>query len=319
MLRRLLPARSVAPVEQQRSRVPLRIGGLTIEESGEAARAERAAGCVVVLHDCLADTAKLEKRRKKEERAAFLAHEARLEASRGSESSPTIVRNLVSGGSRDIHLENISVSNGGEELISGANLTLAHGRRYGLIGRNGTGKTTLLRAFAGRQLPGIPPALQVLHVEQEVSGDDTSALDCVLACDAERAALLQEERLLLADTADKSSEAATRLRQVYDRMEVIDAAGAPSRAACILAGLSFGPAEQARPTKSFSGGWRMRLALARALFVSPDGACAPLKRLERRLMSSHTQSCCWTSPQTTWICMRCCGWPSIWCPGRERC
>ena len=223
-----------------------------------------------------------------------------------------IVRNAGGGGSRDVHLDRICVSNGGEELITDASLTLAAGRRYGLVGcacclvpftlraetlpplsprRNGTGKTTFLRAFAARQLPGLPATLSILHVEQEVVGDDTSALDCVLACDAERAALLAEEAALLAagDAAKGGDAAADALRRVYDRMSAIDAAGAPARAAAILAGLSFDPEAQKKPTRAFSGGWRMvslvllvhacsssltlasqRLALARALFVGPD-------------------------------------------------
>ena len=125
----------------------------------------------------------------------------------------------------------------------------------------------MLRAFAARQLDGIPAATQVLHVEQEVVGDDRSALECVLACDVERGELLAEEQRLTAAGEKGDSE---RLRLVYERLVTIDAEGAPSRAAVILAGLSFGPEEQGRSTRSFSGGWRMRLALARALFVQPD-------------------------------------------------
>lgn len=111
---------------------------------------------------------------------------------------PTIVRtDTGSGGSRDIHLENFSISNGGAELVENASLTLAYGRRYGLIGRNGTGKSTFLRAFAAKQIDGIPGNIQILHVEQEVAGDDVSARECVLACDVERSSLLAQERELL--------------------------------------------------------------------------------------------------------------------------
>jgi ATP-binding cassette subfamily F protein 3 len=254
---------------------PMRIGGLTLEESGANAAPS---GVITPLYDTLtvataADEAKLEKRRRKEERAAAAAHEAHVAASRAAaDGAPlTITRNAGGGGSRDIHLDRICVSNGGEELVRDASLTLAAGRRYGLIGRNGTGKTTFLRAFAGRQIAGLGPHVSILHVEQEVVGDDTSALECVLACDGERAELLAAEAKLLAEppAADDAAGGA-RLRAVYDRLEAIDAAGAPARAACILAGLSFDAPAQARPTRSFSGGWRMRLALARALFVSPD-------------------------------------------------
>lgn len=71
-------------------------------------------------------------------------------------------------GARDLHLENFSISNGGKDLISDATVTLAYGRRYGIIGRNGTGKTTLLRAMAAHDIKGIPDNCQILHVEQEV-------------------------------------------------------------------------------------------------------------------------------------------------------
>ena len=251
-------APSAAPLAAPR--VPLRIGGLTLEESGAAAR--KPSGAVVHLQDTLAavDDTKLEKRRRKEEKAAAAAYEAHREASRAAADGPppVITRNAGGGGSRDVHLDRICVSNGGEDLISDASLTLAAGRRYGLVGRNGTGKTTFLRAFAARQLPGLPVTLSILHVEQEVAGDDVTALDCVLACDAERASLLAEEAALLAKGDDAAS--ADALRRVYDRMTTIDAAGAPARAAAILAGLSFDPEAQKKPTRAFSGGWRMARA-----------------------------------------------------------
>jgi ATP-binding cassette subfamily F protein 3 len=278
LLRHLAPAAPAASVSSVQALAggPVRIGGLTAAEEGAAAGGSR---FVVQLHDSLcvataADEAKLERRRRKEECAARSALEAHLvEARAAAEGAPPVVtRNAGAGGAVDIHLASVCVSNGGEELISDSSLTLAQGRRYGLVGRNGSGKTTFLRAFAARQLDGIPAATSVLHVEQEVVGDGRSALDCVLACDAERTHLLEETALLAAAASAEpdGGGGAERLRVLYDRLAAIDAAGAPSRAAVILAGLGFGCAEQARPTQSFSGGWRMRLALARALFVQPD-------------------------------------------------
>ena len=214
------------------------------------------------------DAAKASKRRTREESKAREAYEKHLEelATAAAGDKATVVRNAGGGGSKDIALENLQISNGGEPLIADASLLLAHGRRYGLLGRNGSGKSTLLRAIANRQVAGLHSGIQVLHVEQEVTGDDTTVLDSVLAADGERTALLAEEAKLLSDTGGS----ADRLSAVYARLNEIDADSAPARAAAILSGLSFDPEQQKRPTKSFSGGWRMRVALARALFIVPD-------------------------------------------------
>ncbi|KAJ3966401.1 P-loop containing nucleoside triphosphate hydrolase protein [Lentinula raphanica] len=183
--------------------------------------------------------------------------------------------------SKDIHLPSIDVNFGSNRILSGATLTLAYGRRYGLIGRNGVGKSTLLRHIAMREVP-IPPHITILFVEQEIVGDDTIALDSVLKADVWRDHLLKEEALLNAKLnglesegddkrfEDAREEASLRLAEVHGRLAEMDAESGPARAAALLAGLGFDEADQKRPTKSFSGGWRMRLALARALFVKPS-------------------------------------------------
>ena len=131
-----------------------------------------------------------------------------------------------------------------------------------------------------REVP-IPPHITILFVEQEIVGDDTTALDSVLKADVWRDILLREEAELNqklteleAEGDDKRfedarEEAQTRLAEVHARLADMDAESGPARAAALLAGLGFSEADQSRPTKAFSGGWRMRLALARALFVKP--------------------------------------------------
>lgn len=182
--------------------------------------------------------------------------------------------------SRDIHLPSIDVNFGSNRILTGATLTLAHGRRYGLIGRNGVGKSTLLRHIAMREVP-IPAHISILFVEQEIIGDDTAAIDSVLKADVWRDHLLKEEAALNVKLTeleaegddkrfeDAREETSSRLADVHARLSDMDAESGPARAASLLAGLGFDEADQQRPTKSFSGGWRMRLALARALFVKP--------------------------------------------------
>uniref|UniRef100_A0ABL6VKV3 ABCF3 PWI-like helical bundle domain-containing protein n=1 Tax=Cannabis sativa TaxID=3483 RepID=A0ABL6VKV3_CANSA len=148
------------------------------------------------------DKAKLERRKRKDERqreVEYQIHLAEMEAAR--EGMPVVcVTHDNSGGStvKDIRMENFSVSVGGRELIVDGELTLSFGRHYGLVGRNGTGKTTFLRHMAMHAIDGIPSNCQILHVEQEVVGDDISALQCVLNSDIERTQLLQEEARLSA-------------------------------------------------------------------------------------------------------------------------
>ncbi|KAJ6841069.1 ABC transporter F family member 3 [Iris pallida] len=239
------------------------------------------------------DKQKLERRKRKEERqreAEYQMHLAEMEAIKAGMPTVSVNHNGNEGGGgpRDIHMDNFTISVGGRDLIQDCTVTLSFGRHYGLVGRNGTGKTSFLRHMAMHAIDGIPKNCQILHVEQEVVGDDTSALQCVLNSDYERIQLLDEEARLLSQQRDLEYEAETgnsgkqanggvdndatskRLEEIYKRLEFIDAYSAESRAASILAGLSFTPDMQRKPTKAFSGGWRMRIALARALFIEPD-------------------------------------------------
>lgn len=154
----------------------------------------------------------------------------------------------------------------GAVLLEDTSLTLVRGRRYGLVGRNGLGKTSLLRELADYSVEAFPASLRIHHVEQEVAGDSRSALTCVIEADLERTWLLRE----MVDLEAKGDLANQRYKEVRERLDEITAEDAEARAATILAGLQFTSEMQNMHTSSLSGGWRMRVAIAAALFVAPD-------------------------------------------------
>ncbi len=165
-----------------------------------------------------------------------------------------------------LHVNDLVFRIGGRTLFDGATLHVAAGQRVGLVGRNGSGKTTLFRLIAGEhQADGgtvsVRARARLGRVAQEAPGGETSLLDWVLAADEERAALLAE-----AETAREPQ----RVAEIHERLAAIGAHAAPARAGAILSGLGFDAAAQARPLGSYSGGWRMRVALAAALFARPD-------------------------------------------------
>lgn len=184
----------------------------------------------------------------------------------------------LSGNSRekDIQVNNFNITFGGNVLLENADLRLVYGRRYGLIGRNGVGKTTLLKHMASFEIEGFPRHHRVLHVKQEVKSSESSVLSVVLEADVERTSLIKKEKELLeaqqtvGDGPGALQTIMDELTEVYERMALIGSTTAESRAAAILSGLQFSDEMQQSTTSSLSGGWRMRVALAGALFIEPD-------------------------------------------------
>lgn len=165
-----------------------------------------------------------------------------------------------------LHINDLTYRIEGRTLLESATVAIPSGHKVGMVGRNGTGKTTLLRLIAGEIVPDDGTITQPKNhrlgwVTQEAPGTEDSLLDTVLAADQERASLLVE-----AETATDP----IRIADIQTRLVDIDAHSAPSRAASILAGLGFSNDDQQRPCRDFSGGWRMRVALAAVLFARPD-------------------------------------------------
>ena len=169
-------------------------------------------------------------------------------------------------GTAMLQITDLSYSVAGRPLFDGANATIPDGHKVGLVGRNGTGKTTLFRLVRGELAPdageiGLPSRARIGGVAQEVPSSETSVLQTVLDADTERASLMME-----AETATDP----TRIAEVQARLQDIDAWSGEARASSILKGLGFEVEEQSRPCSAYSGGWRMRVALAGVLFAQPD-------------------------------------------------
>jgi ATP-binding cassette, subfamily F, member 3 len=165
-----------------------------------------------------------------------------------------------------LSITDVSVRLAGRLLIDHGTAQIVPGARVGLVGRNGTGKSTLFKVIRGELATesgtiAIPPRWRVGSLAQEAPNGPESLIEVVLAADLERDALLRE-----ADTARDPH----RIAEIQTRLVDIDAHSAPARAAAILSGLGFSSADQARPCSEFSGGWRMRVALAATLFAAPD-------------------------------------------------
>ncbi|KAL0725633.1 hypothetical protein Bca4012_040232 [Brassica carinata] len=167
---------------------------------------------------------------------------------------------------KDITVESFSVSARGKELLKDATVKISHGKKYGLVGPNGMGKSTLLKLLAWRKIP-VPKNIDVLYVEQEVVGDDKTALQAVVSANEELVKLREEAEAL--QNSNGEDDTGEKLAEVYERLQMLGSDAAEAQASKILAGLGFTKEMQVRATESFSGGWRMRISLARALFVQP--------------------------------------------------
>eukprot|EP00163_Fabomonas_tropica_P015399 TRINITY_DN281_c0_g1_i1.p1 TRINITY_DN281_c0_g1~~TRINITY_DN281_c0_g1_i1.p1 ORF type:complete len:602 (+),score=190.95 TRINITY_DN281_c0_g1_i1:565-2370(+) len=166
---------------------------------------------------------------------------------------------------RDIHHENFSLSFRGTELITDTTLELNYGRRYGLIGANGSGKSTFLDCLANRDIE-IPDHIDMFHLDREAPATDIPALEMVISHVAEEQKRLEEQAAKLLEEEGPECDL---LQSMYERLEELERDNPETRGGIILHGLGFTPEMQKRATKEFSGGWRMRIALAKALFVKP--------------------------------------------------
>jgi ATP-binding cassette, subfamily F, member 3 len=165
-----------------------------------------------------------------------------------------------------LSMSDISIRLAGRLLIDDATVQIVPGARVGLVGRNGTGKSTLFRAIRGELATEsgtitLPPRWRIGSLAQEAPDGPESLVEIVLKADLERDALLREA---------EAAHDPHRIAEIQTRLVDIDAHSAPARAAAILSGLGFSTADQARPVQEFSGGWRMRVALAATLFAAPD-------------------------------------------------
>ncbi|CAK9157430.1 unnamed protein product [Ilex paraguariensis] len=229
----------------------------------------------------------LRKRERKDILASHVAEQTKQEALKDDHDAFTVVigsRASVLDGEdesdanvKDITIDNFSVSARGKELLKYASVKISHGKRYGLVGPNGKGKSTLLKLLAWRKIP-VPKNIDVLLVEQEVVGDDRSAIEAVVSANEELIKLRQEVASLQnsssmdeneADDDGDADDAGEKLAELYEKLQLMGSDAAEAQASKILAGLGFTKDMQGRPTRSFSGGWRMRISLARALFVQP--------------------------------------------------
>ncbi len=221
-----------------------------------------------------------------EDKQGLLETKAReaAEAARLGRPTPEMYPNIVctfanvksiQDNARQINVDNMTLAYHGYELVKDSSLVLSWGNRYGLVGENGSGKTTLLRAIASGMVPR-PKNIDVYTVERGMDKTDMSALEAVVQVDTEKLELEAEAERLSEMLGDESlsdgeqQEISDCMNDVYERLDELGSDTAETRAASILNGLGFTKEMQAKATKDFSGGWLMRIALAKALYLNPS-------------------------------------------------
>jgi ATP-binding cassette subfamily F protein 2 len=166
---------------------------------------------------------------------------------------------------RDIKIDQYTLSFHGRLLIEGAEISLNYGQRYGLLGENGSGKTTFLQSLAERDVE-IPDHIDIYLVQGAAEPEEITAVEYIVRSAKEKVERLERlaEEMATADDVDELA-----LELIYEELEEMDPSTFEAKAGAILSGLGFNKAMMAKPTKDMSGGWRMRVSLARALFIKP--------------------------------------------------
>lgn len=238
----------------------------------------------------------LERARKKEEKKKQSFQQDRMDYMEFEQSqfkAGTTFRRPLNHHPHDIILREINISAGPMNLIEDGEMLLSPGNRYGLVGRNGMGKTTLMKHMNSNLLKGISQDMLIIHVEQEAPISERSVIDSVLDCDIERIELLEKLHKLEQDHSSTVDD----LSAIQDRLAAIGSNSAYAKAHSILVSLGFSPEQIQGPLSLCSGGFRMRVSLAQALYIGPD-----VLMLDEPTGHLDAPSVCWLEEYLTTQC-----------------